>query len=125
MIARWAGVGFGMWLLLALAFRFLGQEVFRAGPDGVTMVFLLAPILLGAATYTLLRALRVTQSDRSEAASVFAVTGLVVGVLEINNYTAAFPNLPPELSNQFAALMFACFAAVVFVGLVSSRVESI
>jgi hypothetical protein len=125
MIARWAIAGFILWFVIALAFRFFGQEVFRTGEGGVTTVFIVAPLAIGALTYALLRLLRVASSDRAEAASVFAVTGLIVGIFEIRGYATLFPNLPASLNDEFAALMFACFAAVAFVGLVSSRVESI
>jgi len=125
MIARWAIVGVVLWLVVALGFRFFGHEVFAVGSRTVPWLFLTVPLVIGAITYVLMRLLRVAHSDRAEAASVFAATGLLVGVVEITNYPLTFPNLPVALSDEFAALMFACFAAVVFVGLVSSRVESI
>jgi hypothetical protein len=114
-----------MWLAVALAFRFLGQDLFSVGSSGVSWLFLIAPVLLAGATYALLRLLRVAQADRSEAASVFAATGLVVGIVEISGYSKVFPNLSVALGSQFAALMFACYAAVVFAGIVSSRLENI
>ncbi len=125
MIARWAIVGVVLWLAVALGFRFFGQSIFIEGAQGVSWLFLTVPLIVGALTYFLMRLLRVAHSDRSEAASVFAATGLLIGVVEITNYPLVFPNLPTALGDEFAALMFACFAAVVFVGLVSSRVESI
>lgn len=124
MIARWASVSFVVWLALAIIFRLCGGQFFVAG-NGVTWLFLTLPLLIGIVAYVLFRALRVGHSDRAEAASVFAVTGLVVGLFEVSSYSTIFPDLPVALRDQFAALMFACIAAVVFVGLVSSRVESI
>lgn len=125
MIARWAIVGMVLWLVVALAFRVFGGSVFVDGSGVVPSLFLTVPLVIGAVTYLLIRVLRVAHSDRAEAASVFAAAGLIVGVFEVTSYQQAFPDLPLALRDEFAALIFACVAAVVFVGLVSSRVESI
>ena len=53
------------------------------------------------------------------------VPGLLVGIYEINSFTNVFPNLDPSLGGSFAALMFACYAAVIIAGIVSSRLQSI
>ncbi len=125
MIARWTIIGFVLWLAVAIAFRLLGQDVFKVGPGGVSWLFMTAPIAMLLATYGLLKLLKVAPSDRSEAASIFAVPGLLVGIYQINSFTAVFPNLDPSLSNEFAALMYACYAAVIIAGIVSSRLENI
>jgi hypothetical protein len=125
MIARWMIAGFVLWLVLTLAFRFVGQDVFRVGPGGVSWLFMTAPIVMFALTYGLLKLLRVDPTDRSEAASIFAVPGLLIGIYEINSFSAVFPNLDSSLSKEFAALMFACYAAVIIAGIVSSRLKNI
>ena len=124
MIARWVIAGFFLWLAVALGFRFFGQQIFHPG-SGVMWLFIVSPIVAAVVTYVLLKILRVGQSDRAEAASVIAVMGLLAGIVEINLYETIFPNLEAALGNQFAALMFACYAAVVFAGIVSSRLENI
>jgi hypothetical protein len=123
MIARWMIVGFILWLAVTLSFRFVGQDVFRGGTEGVSWLFLTLPPIIFAATYALLRLLRVDPSDRSEAASIFAVPGFLIGIYEINSFSVVFPNLQASLSNQFAALMFACYAAAILAGILSSRLQ--
>ncbi len=125
MIARWMIVGGVLWLLVTLAFRFVGQLGFTAGRDGVTWAFLLLPLLMFALTWLTLNIFRVDPSDRAEAASIFAVPGLLFGIYEINSFAAVFPNLDPSLGPQFSALMFASYAAVIIAGIVSSRLQSI
>ncbi len=125
MIARWMIVGFVLWLAVTLSFRFIGHEVFRAGPGGVSWAFIVLPILMFALTYIMVKVLRVAPSDRAEAASIFAVPGLLIGVYMINSYAFVYPNLDPSLAPEFAALMFACCTAVIFAGIVSSRLEKI
>lgn len=125
MIARWMIVGFVLWLAVTLAFRFVGENVFTTGPGGVSWLFMILPLVMFAVTFALLKMFRVNASDRAEAASIFAVPGLLVGIYEINSFEHVFPNLQPELGGSFAALMFACYAAVIIAGIVSSRLHSI
>ncbi len=124
MIARWMIVGIGLWLAVAAAFRFVGQEVFAPG-QGISWLFLTLPVGMLVVTYGLLKLMRVEPSDRAEAASIMAVPGLLAGIYQINSYSAVFPNLDPSLGGAFASLMFACYAAVIIAGIVASRLQSI
>lgn len=124
MIARWMIVGFVLWGILTLSFRFVGHEVFRAGPGGVSWLFMTAPFVMFALTYALLKVLKVEPSDRAEAAGIFAVPGLLIGIYEINSFANVFPNLDASLGKEFAALMFACYAGVILSGIVSSHLRS-
>jgi hypothetical protein len=118
-------VGFLLWIAVAVVFRFFGQFFFAPGVDGVTWTFMILPLVLLVLTYVILKGLGVAQTDRAEAASILAVPGLLVGVYQVNGFSVVFPNLDPSLVPQFAALMFACFAAVIISGIVTSRLESI
>lgn len=125
MIVRWMVVGFVLWIAVALAFRFVGETVFVTGQGGVSWLFMLLPVAMLALTFLFLKVLGVQQTDRGEAASIMAVPGLLVGIYEINSFSYVFPNLDPSLGPQFAALMFACYAAVIIAGIVTSRIEGI
>jgi len=76
-------------------------------------------------TFAFLKILKVAPTDRSEAASIMAVPGLLIGIYTINSFQFVFPNIDQSLGPQFAALMFACYAAVIIAGIVTSRLESI
>jgi hypothetical protein len=125
MIVRWMIVGFVLWIAVALAFRFVGETVFTSGQDGVSWMFMILPVVMLVVTFLFLKILGVAQTDRAEAASIMAVPGLLVGIYEINSFNFVFPNLDPALGPQFAALMFACYAAVIIAGIVTSRIEGI
>lgn len=125
MIVRWMAVGFAFWIAIALAFRFVGEQVFTAGTGGVSWLFMTLPVGLLVVTYVVLKILKVAPTDRAEAASIMAVPGLLVGIYEINSFANIFPNLDASLGTEFAALMFACYAAVIIAGIVSSRLEGI
>jgi len=124
MVFRWLIVGVVLWAIVTAVFRFAGQMVFTPG-NGVTAVFMLLPLIIFALTFLLIKITGVGPSDRAEAASIFAVPGLFFGIYEINNFTTIFPNLDAGLGSTFAALMFACFAAVIISGIVSSRLQQL
>jgi hypothetical protein len=123
MIVRWMAVGFAFWIAIAAAFRFAGEMFLQ--PGLVAWLFMILPVALLVITYLVLKIMRVAPTDRSEAASIMAVPGLLVGIYEINSFQNVFPNLDPQMGNEFASLMFACYAAVIIAGIVSSRLESI
>ena len=123
MIVRWMIVGFVIWIAIAVAFRFVGELGFQDGPGGVSWLFMTLPLGLLALTYLTLKIMKVEATDRAEAASIMAVPGLLVGIYEINSFRNVFPNLDSSLQPEFAALMFACYAAVIIAGIVSSRLE--
>ncbi len=125
MIARWMIVGFVLWFLITLAFRFVGQQAFVPGGTGVVWLFLILPLVMFALTFLLLKLFGVDPSDRAEAASIFALPGLLVGIYEINSFRFVFPNLDPSMGLQFASLMFACYAAIALSGIVSSRLQQL
>jgi hypothetical protein len=125
MIVRWLIVGFVLWIAVALGFRFVGDQVFVGGPGGVSWMFMIAPVVMLIVTFLFLKVLNVAQTDRAEAASIMALPGLLVGIYEINSFTNVFPNLDPSLDTTFASLMFACYAAVIIAGIVTSRLEGI
>lgn len=124
MIVRWMIVGFVIWIAIAVAFRFVGESVLMAG-TGISWLFMILPVAMLLVTYVCLKLMKVAPTDRAEAASIMAVPGLIVGIYEINSFTNVFPNLDPSLGPQFASLMFACYAAVIIGGIVTSRLESI
>jgi len=118
-------IGFVIWIVIAIGFRMIGENVFQTGPGGVSWMFLLMPLLLFGITYALVKVLKVASTDRCEAAAIFAVPGLLIGIYMINSFENVFPNLDPSLGLSFASLMFASYAAVIIAGIVSSRLERI
>ena len=123
MVARWMIAGIVLWLAITFAFRTVGEDVFATGSGGIPWLSMTLPIIMFALTWLLLTIFRVNPTDRAEAASIFAVPGLLGGIYEINSFGFVFPNLDPGLGPQFAALMFASYAAMIVAGLASSRLQ--
>ena len=122
---RWMALGFAFWIGLAAAFSAFGNLALQPGPGGVSYAFLTLPLALLVLTYIVVKIMGVAVNDRSEAATTMAVPGFLVGLYEVDRFGVLFPNLDPSIGSEFAALMFACYAAVIIAGLVSSRLESI
>lgn len=125
MIARWLFIGVVLAAILTAAFRFAPDGVFVAHGTGVTWMFLVMPLVAFAVTWIFLLVFRVNPSDRGEAAGIFALPGLLAGIYEINSFNFVFPNLDAGIEPQFASLMFACYAAVIFAGLTASRLRQV
>jgi len=125
MIARWMIVGFVLWLLVTAPFRFLPATAMTPGAQHITLLFLIVPAVLFGMTYLALQTLKVDPSDRGEAAAIFAVPGLLVGIYQVSNFGAVFPNLDAGFAPTFSALLFACYAAIVLSGLLFSRIHQI
>lgn len=124
MIARWMIIGFVLWVVVTLSFRFLEQGVFTQGVAGVPLLLFAVPVGMFIITFVLLRLLNVDPADRGEVASIFALPGLLVGIYEINSFHIVFPNLDPSLYATFASFMYASYAAAILAGVISSRMSS-
>jgi len=122
MIARWMIAGFVLWLLVTVAFRFVGEDVLNS--SGVSWLFMVLPVIMFMLTWGLLTVFKVDATDRAEAAGIFAVPGLVGGVYEINSFRFVFPDVDASLGPSFSALMFASYAAVIIAGILSSRLNT-
>jgi hypothetical protein len=129
MIARWLAVGFGLWLIITLAFLFLGNADAVGHPlgasagDVVPWLLMVLPFVIFALTYFLLAILKVDPADRAEATGIMALPGLLIGIYEINSFAKLFPDIGPVYSGAFAGLMYSCYAAAILAGVVSSRLQ--
>jgi len=125
MIARWLFIGLVLSAIITAAFRFAPAGLFVSHGAGITWSFLILPLIMFALTWVFLLVFRVNPSDRGEAAGIFALPGLLVGIYEINSFGFVFPNLEGDVLGQFASLMFASYAAVIFAGLTASRLRQV
>jgi hypothetical protein len=126
MIARWLAVGFGLWLIVTLAFRFLGSAGEPLGVSAAHVtpwLLMVLPFVIFALTYALLAVLKVEPADRAEATGIMALPGLLIGVYEINSFDVIFPDFGPAFSPSFASLMYSCYVAAIMAGVVSSRLQ--
>ncbi len=122
MIMRAMAIGFVLWLIDAAIFRFAGQYFFL--PD-VAPPFALAGVvaLLGALlAFVVLKVLREAPGDECEAAVSLAMPSLLLNALLLHEFGQIFPNLDSALDGVFGALAMIYAAAMVFTGLLMTRI---
>jgi Family of unknown function (DUF5367) len=123
MILRAMGLGFLLWLATAAAFRFGGQFFFVPDETPRLIAFIAAPIVAIVLTFTLLKLLREASGDEGEAAVGLAFPGMLLDVFISHEFPRVFPNIDPTLDGAFAALALLFYAAVLFTGLMMTRLS--
>ena len=87
-------------------------------------LFLTLPIVMFLLTFLLFKLFNVDESDRAEAASIFCVPGMLIGIYLIQNPSQLFTSITtPKLGLDFASLMFATYLAIILAGIVFSRLQ--
>ncbi|MES1158365.1 MAG: hypothetical protein ABUL42_00575 [Terricaulis silvestris] len=121
MILRAMGLGFLLWLANAALFRFAGSYFFT--PSTLSPYALFAgALLIGAAMgFVLLKVLREAPGDEGEAAIGVAFPSLLLNAVLTYNFSTAFPDLDPALDGVYGGLAMAYGAAMVFMGLMLTR----
>jgi hypothetical protein len=121
MIIRAAIAGFVLWLIATLAFRFVGTHFFYPDERLLLGLFIAAPVFMVAVTWAVMRALKVAPGDQAEAAIGLALPGMVLDVFAVREFSTVFPELDPTLDATFGALMLASYSAMVFAGILFTR----
>ncbi len=117
MIIRAMGLGFALWLLAMIAFRFAGEMFFLPEETPRMIVFVAAPILSGIVAFLALKLLKEARGDEAEAAVGLALPGMFLDTFVVHEFSRVFPNLDATLDSAFGALMLLCYAMVLLVGL--------
>jgi hypothetical protein len=121
MILRAMGLGFVLWLINAAIFRFEGQNFFTPSVSPPVLTFACTALLGGLITFGLLKILREAPGDEGEAAIALAFPSLLLNAVLCYNFPVAFPNLDGALDGVYGALAMIYAAAMVFVGLLLTR----
>ena len=117
MIMRAMGLGFVLWLIASIVFRFAGQYFFTPEETPRIIVFVATPIIIGIVTFLSLRLLKEAHGDEGEAALGLAIPGMLLDAFIVHEFPRVFPNLDPTLDGAFAALTLLAYSTVLFVGL--------
>lgn len=117
MIIRAMGLGFVIWLIATIVFRFAGQMFFVPDETPRMIVFVATPVVVGLATFLALKILKEARGDEAEAAVGIALPGILLDAFVVHEFPRIFPNLDPTLDGAFGSLMLLAYATVLFVGL--------
>lgn len=121
MILRGMGLGFVLWLATMALFRFAGQYFFLPDETPRLICFIAAPIVGVIVTFVLLRLLHEARGDEGEAAVTLALPGLLLDAFVVREFSTVMPNLDPALDTEFAALALVFSGAILFTGLLMTR----
>lgn len=121
MILRAMGLGFVLWLLIAVLFRFAGQMFFMPDEGPRLIAFLSAPVAGVVAAFVLLKLLREAPGDEGEASIGVALPGMFLNGFAAHEFPRAFPNLDPTLDATFGAWSLLFAASILFMGLAMTK----
>ena len=114
-------VGFIVWVIATLAFRFYGQAFFYPDILVVSILFIVAGPVLWGFMIVYLGVLNVLPENRALAAIAFVLPGMALDCLAIANFGLVFPNLDPSLDGLFGSLMLWAYGSLLFGGYSSDR----
>jgi hypothetical protein len=121
MIIRAALTGIVLWFAAMAAFRFVGAAFFYPDETLLVSLFIGAPVLMAALSWALMRLLGVARGDEAEAAIAMALPGMIFSVYVTSEFSTLFPLLDPVLDAAFGALMLEAYAAMLFTGILFTR----
>jgi hypothetical protein len=117
MIIRAMGLGFVVWLIATIVFRFAGHLFFVPAETPRLIVFAATPVVVGLVTFLALKLLKEARGDEAEAAVGVALPGILLDAFVVHEFPTILPNLDPTLDGAFGALMLLAYGTVLFVGL--------
>jgi hypothetical protein len=123
MILKSFGLGFVIWFLGTLLFRFAGHYFLYPDPTAKLILFIAWPIVCAVVAWLALGVLKEAAIDRGEAAIGLAAPGMLLDALATLNFQTVFPNIDPELAQDFGALMLLGYAAIIITGLMVTRID--
>lgn len=123
MIIRAALMGLVLWFAAFLAFRLAGDMFFYPDPNGQLLLLVAVPIAMVALGWLCMRLLGVRRGDEAEAAVALALPGMGLDAYAAYRFVEVFPNLDPMLDGAFGALMLAGYGALIFAGLLFTRLQ--
>ena len=123
MILRAMGLGFVLWFAIAALFRFEGQNFFLPDERVRLLIFVAAPVIGAALSFIFLRVLKEGRGDEGEAAIGVAFPNLLLSAFGVHEFATVFPNLDPTLDGVYGALSMLFTAAILFMGLVMTRLS--
>jgi hypothetical protein len=117
------GLGFVLWLVNAAIFRFAGEYFFLPSSAPPYLLFAIAAVIGAALTFICVRLLGAARGDEGEAAVAVAFPSLLLNSVLTHEFAMIFPNLDAGLDGVYGGLAMLYGAAMVFTGLVMTRLK--
>lgn len=113
------GAGIAVWAVATVLLRVMGQYLLIPGQTYLTVgAFAGVAVLMVVLMSVLYRVKHVRGSERVLAATLFAVSGILLDAGTVFFFTDVFPNMLPTANGLFAAWLFWGYGVVLLTGLV-------
>lgn len=123
MVLRAALLGLLVWLCFIAALRLWGEFFYESGTLGPAILFWVAAPASAGLAWALVRLLRVSPGDEAEASVGLAFPGMVLNAFVLPSFGSVFPLLDPTLDGEFGGAMLIANAAMIFTGLMLTRLS--
>jgi hypothetical protein len=114
------GAGVFVWAIATMLLRFVGQYVLIPGNTPLTIgAFVGVAISMVLLMNGLYRIRQVSGSGKLQAATLFALPGMLLDAGIVFYFTDVFPNMAPETDSLFAAWLFCGYSFVILSALLT------
>ena len=113
------GLGFGIWLVATVVFRFVGQHLVM--PDNglaIALLYVAALLLIGALAYTIYYWQQVGSAQRPSVAALLALPGMLLDAFVVLFADSILPNLVPDQNIVFGAWLLWAYGLALVTGFV-------
>lgn len=112
-------IGFGLWLLATLVFRFAGHRFFLDDkPAVMALLWLVTVVALFLLATGLFRWRRLTRAQQFEAAALLVISGMALDAFVTEGFAWVFPNMPADAAGSFGAWLLIAYASVLIAAFV-------
>jgi len=106
-------LGFIVWLIITVAFRFTGQLFFDPENTGMIIgLFISVVPLMMVITFSIYLILRIPPSGHSPASIAIALPGMLLDSAIFPLYSRVFPNVDPVTDGLYAGVALLAYASV-------------
>lgn len=110
---RFLGIGFLIWLIATIAFRLIGQ--YLLDPTNIALsigLFLATTLVMFIVSIEIYSWQQVKLTERSKAALLLALPGMLLDVISVLLFPTVFPNIDPSANILFAGLMLWGYSSI-------------
>ncbi|MDM1046441.1 DUF5367 domain-containing protein [Myroides sp. 1354] len=114
-------IGFLVWLIATLAFRFAGQFFFiTESPIILTLLyFILIPSMVFLSLFTFQK-FNLSGFEKTAAGILLVLPGMIIDTFAIQFFEAIFPNMPSSRAASFGSWLMWAYTIVILTALISS-----
>lgn len=115
-------IGFIIWLLATILFRFAGQYFFLTDvPAALIGLYLIVIPILGLVTTYVFNRYKLDKPASAQSAAMMVLPGMILDSFCIEFFAFVFPNLPEKDGATFGSWLMWAYATVLFFSLIRNK----